>query len=92
MIRGHFLRMASYLPHVKEPVIKGHFIWDMEVSLADRFHCLEMSLAERFYCVEVSPEDMFNCIEASLADRFYCTEVSPAERFNCIEVHEDSFN
>ena len=24
MIRGHFLRMVSYLPHVKEPVTKGH--------------------------------------------------------------------
>ena len=24
MIRGHFLRTVSYLPHVKEPVMKGH--------------------------------------------------------------------
>ena len=24
MIRGHFLEMVSYLPHVKEPVMKGH--------------------------------------------------------------------
>ena len=24
VIRGHFLRMVSYLPHVKEPVTKGH--------------------------------------------------------------------
>ena len=24
VIRGHFLRMVSYLPHVKEPVMKGH--------------------------------------------------------------------
>ena len=24
VIRGHFLRTVSYLPHVKEPVMKGH--------------------------------------------------------------------
>ena len=24
MIRGHFLRTVSHLPHVKEPVMKGH--------------------------------------------------------------------
>ena len=24
VIRGHFLRTVSYLPHVKEPVTKGH--------------------------------------------------------------------
>ena len=24
MIRGHFLRRVSYLPHVKEPVTNGH--------------------------------------------------------------------
>ena len=24
MIRGHFIRTVSYLPHVKEPVTKGH--------------------------------------------------------------------
>ena len=24
MIRGHVLKMVSYLPHVKEPVMKGH--------------------------------------------------------------------
>ena len=23
-MRGHFLRTVSYLPHVKEPVMKGH--------------------------------------------------------------------
>ena len=25
VIRGHFLRTMSYIPHVKEPVTKGHF-------------------------------------------------------------------
>ena len=24
MVREHFLRMVPYLPHVKEPVMKGH--------------------------------------------------------------------
>ena len=24
VIRGHFLRTVSYIPHVKEPVTKGH--------------------------------------------------------------------
>ena len=24
VIRGHFLRMVSYLPHFKEPAMKGH--------------------------------------------------------------------
>ena len=26
-------------PHVKEPVMKGHFLWDIEVSLEARFRC-----------------------------------------------------
>ena len=46
MIRGHFLKTVSYLPHVKEPVMKGHlscrdtFLLDIEVSLEDRFYCI----------------------------------------------------
>ena len=45
VIRGHFLRTVSSLPHVKEPVMKGHlscrdtFLSDIEVSLEDRFYC-----------------------------------------------------
>ena len=40
MIRGHFFKMVSYLPHVKEPVMKGHLMYghffsDIEVSLED---------------------------------------------------------
>ena len=42
VIRGHFLRMVSYLPHVKEPVTKGH------LSCRDTFS--RMSLEDRFYC------------------------------------------
>ena len=38
MIRGHFLRTVSYLPHVKEHTIKGHLSYrdtllDIGVSL-----------------------------------------------------------
>ena len=40
MIREHFLRAVSYLHHVKEPVMKGHFLLVIKVSLEDRFYCL----------------------------------------------------
>ena len=39
VIRDHFLRTVSYLPRVKESVMKGHFVSDIEVSLEDRFYC-----------------------------------------------------
>ena len=43
--KGHFLKTVSYLPHVKEPVTKGHLscrdtLSDIEVSLEDRFYCI----------------------------------------------------
>ena len=39
MIGEHFLKTVSYLPHVKETVMKGHFLSDIKVSLEDRFYC-----------------------------------------------------
>ena len=46
MISGHILRTVSDLPHVEEPVMKGHpscrdtFLSDIKVSLEDRFYCI----------------------------------------------------
>ena len=43
MIRGHFLKTVSYLPHVKEPVMKGHlscrdtFSWILRCPLKTGF-------------------------------------------------------
>ena len=57
--RGHFLRILSYLPHVKESAMKGHpscrdTLFGILVSLEDRFYYIEVSLEDRFYCIEVS--------------------------------------
>ena len=48
VIRGHFLRMASYLPHGScdegTPVMWGHILHDdVEVSLEDRYYCSPIS-------------------------------------------------
>ena len=81
-VRGCFLRTVSYLPHVKEPVTKGHLSYRdtfdgiLKCPLKTMlFYCIEVSLEDRFYCIEVSPEDRFYCIEVSPEDRFHCTEV-----------------
>ena len=37
---GQFIIMASYLPDDKEPAMKGHFLWDIKVSIEDRLYCI----------------------------------------------------
>ena len=43
MVKGHPVIRGSYLPHIKETAIKGtHVMKDIEVSLKDRFHCINI--------------------------------------------------
>ena len=54
LIRGHFIRKLSYLPHVKEPVIKGHLscresIFDIEVLVTE--DCTTPSLPAKTYII-----------------------------------------
>ena len=45
-MRGHFqimekfLGIMSHLPTVREPVMKGHLVWDIEVFLEDGINCM----------------------------------------------------
>ena len=48
-MRGHpvikecFHGMMSYLPHVKERLMWEHFLWDIELSLEDRFYYIMLN-------------------------------------------------
>ena len=49
LIRGNLLGTVSYLPHVKEPVMKGQLLCDIEVSIEDKFCCIALFACAAYF-------------------------------------------
>ena len=66
MIGGCFLGTVSYLHHVKEPAMEGH--WDTEASLEGRFYCIWITF---YLCIW---DNIITCLQYRLpmAERVGC--------------------
>ena len=82
LMRGHFVKTMPYLPHVKEPVMKGHlscrdtFSWILECPLKTGFTvlvCMASGLYPiRFVIIHMKSEDI-----CEYTMRYYLSHKTP---------------
>ena len=76
MIRGHFLITMSYLPHVNEPVMKGHlsyritFSWILRCPLKTGFTVLRCPLKTGFIVLRCPLKTGFTVLRCPLKTGF----------------------